>query len=76
VIKLIRTIVEVGAVRADPGSGEVSGSVPLSETVMRAFIAVAEHAEDPFRPICIQTLAEICMPAFLLMLLMTNSFQC
>ena len=28
---------------------------------MRAVIAVAEHAEDPFRPIFIQTLAEISM---------------
>ncbi|KAJ7459908.1 Rapamycin-insensitive companion of mTOR, N-term-domain-containing protein [Mycena latifolia] len=46
VIKLIRTIVEVG-------------HMPLSSAVMRAFVAVAENAEDPFRPICIQTLAEI-----------------
>lgn len=57
VIKLIRTIVEVGTVRMATSGG--SGVVPLSEPVMRAFIAVAEHAEDPFRPICIQTLAEI-----------------
>lgn len=51
VIKLVRTIVEVG-------SGP--RSVPISETVMRSIIAVAEHPEDPFRLICIQTLAEIC----------------
>lgn len=37
------------------------GVVPLSEPVMRAFIAVAEHVEDPFRPICILTLTEIRM---------------
>lgn len=60
VIKLIRTIVEVGAVRRDATKGAGSGTVPLSEPVMRAFIAVAEHVEDPFRLICIQTLAEIC----------------
>lgn len=26
---------------------------------MRALIAVAEHTEDPFKPICLQTLTEI-----------------
>ncbi|KAJ6537472.1 Rapamycin-insensitive companion of mTOR, N-term-domain-containing protein [Mycena sp. CBHHK59/15] len=59
VIKLIRTIVEVGTVRHESRSAGGCGTVPLSEAVMRAFVAVAEHAEDPFRPICIQTLAEI-----------------
>ncbi|KAJ7600701.1 Rapamycin-insensitive companion of mTOR, N-term-domain-containing protein [Mycena floridula] len=59
VIKLIRTIVEVGTVRRESGNGGGPGTVPLSEPVMRAFIAVAEHVEDPFRPICIQSLAEI-----------------
>ncbi|THV00832.1 hypothetical protein K435DRAFT_827891 [Dendrothele bispora CBS 962.96] len=54
-IKLIRAIVEVGVVSHDKGSRKV----PLSEPVMRAFIAVAEQADDPFRLICIQTLAEI-----------------
>ncbi|KAG1896327.1 Rapamycin-insensitive companion of mTOR, N-terminal domain-containing protein, partial [Suillus fuscotomentosus] len=33
--------------------------IPLSEPIMRAFVAVAEHAEDPFRPVCVQTLAEM-----------------
>lgn len=32
----------------------------LSESVLRALIAVAEHIEDPFRAISIQTLSEIC----------------
>ncbi|EMD39883.1 hypothetical protein CERSUDRAFT_112137 [Gelatoporia subvermispora B] len=59
VIKLIRTIVEIGSERHDPDEGAASGTVPLSEAVMRAFIAVAEYPEDPFRPICVQTLAEI-----------------
>ncbi|KAF7288523.1 hypothetical protein HMN09_01381300 [Mycena chlorophos] len=57
-IKLIRTIVEVGTVRDDAHSTG-PGLVPLSAAVMRALVAVAEHAEDPFRLICIQTLAEI-----------------
>lgn len=26
---------------------------------MRAFIAIAEHPDDPFKSICVQTLAEI-----------------
>lgn len=59
VIKLIRTIVEIGTVPQDSKTTGGAGILPLSEPVMRAFIAVAEHAEDPFRPICIQTLAEI-----------------
>lgn len=60
-IKLIRTIIEVGTTRKSSAlSPTSSGSVNLSEAVMRAFIAVAEHPEDPFRPICIQTLTEIC----------------
>ncbi|KAF8798977.1 hypothetical protein BYT27DRAFT_7236610 [Phlegmacium glaucopus] len=58
VIKLIRAVVEVGTLR-DSGARSGTGVIPLSETVMRAVIAVAEHAEDPFRPIFIQTLAEI-----------------
>ncbi|KAL1745112.1 Rapamycin-insensitive companion of mTOR, N-term-domain-containing protein [Schizophyllum fasciatum] len=54
-IKLIRTVVEVGSERH---AGEPA-RVPLSEPIMRAFIAVAEHIEDPFRLICVQTLVEI-----------------
>ncbi|KAJ3921151.1 Rapamycin-insensitive companion of mTOR, N-term-domain-containing protein [Lentinula edodes] len=54
VIKLIRSIVGVGTV----SNGGPEG-VPLSEPVLRAFIAVAEQADDPFRFICIQTLAEL-----------------
>ncbi|KAG9227446.1 hypothetical protein PTI98_010973 [Pleurotus ostreatus] len=57
VIKLIRSIVEVGSIRRD--SAGRRGSVPLSEAVMRAVVAVAEYAEDPFRSVCVQTLAEI-----------------
>ncbi|KIK69496.1 hypothetical protein GYMLUDRAFT_33864 [Collybiopsis luxurians FD-317 M1] len=55
VIKLIRTIIEVGYVSNDGGPE----FIPLSEPVIRAFIAVAEQADDPFRFICIQTLAEL-----------------
>jgi hypothetical protein len=39
-IKLIRAIVEIGSERAE------SPGVPLFEPIMRACIAVAEHAED------------------------------
>ncbi|KAJ4482113.1 Rapamycin-insensitive companion of mTOR, N-term-domain-containing protein [Lentinula aciculospora] len=55
VIKLIRAIVEVGTV----SNGGGPRNVPLSDPVLRAFIAVAEQADDPFRFICIQTLAEL-----------------
>ena len=56
-IKLIRTIVEICSDGRD--STAHAGSILLSEPVMRALIAVAEHMEDPFRLICVQTLAEI-----------------
>ncbi|KAI0366921.1 hypothetical protein BV20DRAFT_1001539 [Pilatotrama ljubarskyi] len=59
VIKLIRTIVDIGSERHSPNSAIGSGTVPLSDAVMRALIAVAEYPEDPFKPICVQTLTEI-----------------
>ncbi|EIN12989.1 hypothetical protein PUNSTDRAFT_97994 [Punctularia strigosozonata HHB-11173 SS5] len=59
VVKLIRTIVEIGSDRDVGHSGSGKGNVPLSDSVMRAFIAVAEQPEDPFRPICLETLLEI-----------------
>jgi rapamycin-insensitive companion of mTOR len=62
IIKLVRTIVAVASERRDPHDAVGSGTVPISEPIMRAFIAVADSAEDPFRPICIQTLAEIRRP--------------
>ncbi|EDR13794.1 uncharacterized protein LACBIDRAFT_309182 [Laccaria bicolor S238N-H82] len=58
VIKLIRTIAEIGSKRASTNAGS-GGLVPLSEAVMRAVIAVAEHPEDSLRAICVQTLTEI-----------------
>jgi large subunit ribosomal protein L17e len=58
VIKLIRTIIEVGTCRDSSAAGG-TGVVPLSEPIMRALIAVAEHPEEPFRSICTQTLSEI-----------------
>lgn len=58
VIKLIRTIVHIGTPRRYSSAGG-TGSVPLSEPVMRALIAVAEHPEEPFRAICTQTISEI-----------------
>lgn len=59
VIKFIRAVVEIGSQRSGPHTAPCSGNVPLSEPVMRAFIAVAEQPDDPFKSICVQTLAEI-----------------
>lgn len=59
VIKLIRTIVAIGSQRKDSHNASCAGTVPLSERVVRAFIAVAEQPDDPFRSVAIQTLAEI-----------------
>jgi rapamycin-insensitive companion of mTOR len=58
-IKLIRTIVTIGSQRKDSNHASSTGTVPLSERVVRAFIAVAEQPDDPFRSVAIQTLAEI-----------------
>ncbi|KAG8904203.1 hypothetical protein FRB99_002106 [Tulasnella sp. 403] len=59
VVKLIRVYVEMGRSRRSPAVGAGSGRVPLSEAVMRALTAVAEHPEDQFRHIALETLAEI-----------------
>ncbi|KAG6820706.1 hypothetical protein H0H93_012759 [Arthromyces matolae] len=67
VIKLIRAMVEIGTVKPENIAGG-SGVVPISEPIMRAIIAVAEHPEDPFRPICIETLVEICGRADLVLI--------
>ncbi|KAH8104684.1 Rapamycin-insensitive companion of mTOR, N-term-domain-containing protein [Cristinia sonorae] len=58
-IKLIRAMIEIGSQRRTPHAGVGTGTVPLSKQIMRAIVAVAEHPEDPFRPICVQTLSEI-----------------
>ncbi|KAF9221011.1 hypothetical protein BS17DRAFT_786363, partial [Gyrodon lividus] len=59
VIKLIRTVVDIVSEKRDRRGTTGATSIPLSEPIMRAFVAVAEHAEDPFRQICVQTLAEM-----------------
>jgi rapamycin-insensitive companion of mTOR len=59
VIKLIRAVVDIVSEKRDRRGNTGSNLVPLSEPIMRAFVAVAEHAEDPFRQICVQTLAEM-----------------
>ena len=59
VIKLIRAIVQVGAEQRTPYNATATSRVPLSEPVLRAFVAVAEHVDEPFRQICVLTLAEI-----------------
>ncbi|KAG9027306.1 hypothetical protein FS837_004314, partial [Tulasnella sp. UAMH 9824] len=58
-IKLIRAYIDIGSSRKSPTVGAGSGHVPLSEGVMRALVAVAEHPEDQFRHIALMTLAEI-----------------
>ncbi|KAF8645235.1 hypothetical protein AX16_008062 [Volvariella volvacea WC 439] len=58
-IKLIRTIIDVGTIRKDSPTTGDTGTVPLSEPVVRALVAVAEHIDDPFMAICTQTLIEI-----------------
>jgi rapamycin-insensitive companion of mTOR len=59
VLKLIRKLVEFGSLQRPPSAGVGSGSVPLSEPIMRALIAVAEHTEDQFKHLSLLTLAEI-----------------
>lgn len=59
-IKLIRTMVEIGTTRRDSSISSGVAVVPISDVVLRSVIAVAEHLDDPFRPICIETLTEIC----------------
>ncbi|KAG9090609.1 hypothetical protein FRC06_000953, partial [Ceratobasidium sp. 370] len=64
-LMLIRKIVEVGSkhsTKADTstkGKGPGLGHAPVSEAVIRALIAIADHPEDPLRFVCLLTLAEI-----------------
>jgi Rapamycin-insensitive companion of mTOR, N-term len=59
VIKMLRTVVQIAAEHRMPFNTVGPCKSILSESVLRAVVAVAEHAEDPFKGICIQTLAEI-----------------
>ena len=61
--------------RRSPTVGAGSGSIPLSDAVMRALTAVAEHTEDQFRSIALETLAEIgtLMPILASACLLTSS---
>jgi hypothetical protein len=59
-IKLIRTIAAIGSQKRGSNHAPCTGAVPLSERVMRAFVAIAEQPDDPFRPVAVQTLTEIC----------------
>ena len=59
VLRLIRAIVELGSERHSTHSSAGLGRVPLSEAVMRALVAVAEHPEDVLRHVCYETLLEI-----------------
>ena len=60
-IKLIRTIAAIGSQKRGSAHVPCVGAIPLSERVMRAFVAVAEQPDDPFRPVAVQTLTEISM---------------
>lgn len=53
-------MVEIGTTRRDSSISSGAAVVPMSDAVLRSLIAVAEHLDDPFRPICIETLTEIC----------------
>jgi len=59
VIKLIRAIMDIASERRDRRGNTEAGPIPLSESIIRALVAVAEHAEDTFRSICVETLAEM-----------------
>ena len=59
VVLLIRSLVDIGNSILERRAGAGCGSVPVSEPVMRAVVAIAEQAEDPFRGICLVTLTEI-----------------
>ncbi|KAF8517336.1 Rapamycin-insensitive companion of mTOR, N-term-domain-containing protein [Gautieria morchelliformis] len=56
---LIRSLVDIGNSILERRTGAGCGSVPVSESVMRAVVAIAEQVEDPFRGICLVTLTEI-----------------
>ncbi|KAL5482443.1 hypothetical protein ACEPAI_9037 [Sanghuangporus weigelae] len=58
-LKFIRAIIDLGSDRRGTHMFAGLGRVPLSEPVMRALIAIAEHPEDPLRQICCETLVEI-----------------
>lgn len=59
VIKLIRAVVDIASEKRDRRGNTESVSIPLSEPIIRALVAVAEHAEDSLRSICVETLAEM-----------------
>lgn len=60
-ILLIRALVNVGNSDIERHTGVGCGSIPVSERVMRAMIAIAEQPEEGFRGICLVTLTEIRM---------------
>ncbi|KAL4073251.1 Rapamycin-insensitive companion of mTOR, N-term-domain-containing protein [Scleroderma yunnanense] len=59
VIKLIRAIMDIASEKRDRRGNTEPVPIPLSEPIIRAIVAVAEHMEDPFRSICVETLAEM-----------------
>jgi hypothetical protein len=64
-LKLVRTVIEL-ALTAFPststaGKGTTGVRIPLSDTIVRTLVSVAENADDAFRPIVLETLAEIGM---------------
>lgn len=58
-IMLIRAMANVSNSISERRSGAGCGSIPISEAVIRAVIAIADQSEDPFKGVCLVTLAEI-----------------
>ena len=59
-LKLVRSLLSLSTV-ISPASSSSSGRgrIPLSDAIVRTLVSVAENADDPFKGICLETLAEI-----------------
>ncbi|GJJ15545.1 hypothetical protein Clacol_009823 [Clathrus columnatus] len=58
-ILLVRAMINISNSIFERHAGAGCGSIPISEAIIRAVLAIAEHPEEPFRGICLVTLAEI-----------------
>jgi rapamycin-insensitive companion of mTOR len=59
-LKLVRSLLSLSTV-ISPASSSSSGRgrIPLSDAIVRTLVSVAENADDAFKGICLETLAEI-----------------